>query len=199
MISISKYLNAERRNQAAEPEPSPRFSEALCRFSSGILEDINQFVLRGDAGASLRPQLLLVKDALRPDLKADEASLAADSVSSILAAHHASSQRAGAEQLVEAQHIFAMLNQALVILAEGNDRGVSRLVTIQDSLQRAATMHDIASMKTSLADTVQFIIAEAAQERETAARELGRFETEVTTAREFFGVFVWNCRGGSKE
>jgi len=187
MISIRKFLNAEQRNEAAEPGPGSHFSEDLWRLSSSILACVNQFVLNGDSSAALRSRLLVVKDSLRPDLGADEASLAADSVSSILANHHASSQRAVAEQLVEAQHIFAMLNQALVVLSEGSDRDVSRLGAIQDSLQRAATMRDMASLKASLSSTVQFIKAESAQARETAALELGKFETEVTSAREFLG------------
>jgi hypothetical protein len=187
MISIRKFLHAGQGTEAAEQGPGSQFPEDLCRLSSRILGSVDQFVLTGDSSGALRSRLLEVKDALRPDLGTDEASLAAESVSSILAAHHASSQQAVAEQLVEAQHIFAILNQALVVLSEGSDRDVSRLGIIQESLQRTATMRDMASLKASLSNTVQFIKAESAQARETAAQELGRFETEVTNAREFLG------------
>jgi hypothetical protein len=187
MISIRKFLNADQRNEAAEPEPVSQVSEDLCRLSSRILASVNQFVLTGDSNAALRSRLIQVKDALRPDVGADEASLAAESVSSILAAHHASSQRAVAEQLVEAQHIFAMLNQALVVLSEGSDRDVSRLGAIQELLQRTGTMRDMASLKASLSNAVQFVKAESAKAREQAAQELGKFEIEVTNAREFLG------------
>ena len=187
MISIRKYLNGGSRNEASEPNPDSQFSESLCSLLSGILDGINKSVLTGPEGEALRSKLIEVRAGLRPDLMAEEASLAGESVSSVLTAHQLSVQRAGVQQLLEAQHIFSMLNQALVVLAEGNDRGFSRLATIQESLQRAATMRDMASMKTSLTDTVKFIKTEAIQARETAAREQGRFEAEVTRAREFFG------------
>lgn len=187
MISIKKYLNAERPNKRADPSPHAQISADFCRFSSGILDSIGQFVLTGDAGDELRSRLLDVRDALRPDLQPDQLSLAAESVSSVLAAHRESVQSTAVETLVETQHIFAMLNQALVVLAEGNDRGVSRLATIQESLQRAATMRDLTSLKASLTETMQFVSKEFAEAHKTAAEELGRFETEVSSAREFLG------------
>ncbi len=162
------------------------FSEELYEFASAILGHINQYVLTGEASQPLRSQLLQVRDALRPDLRAEEASAASQTVSAILSAHQASSQQAAVHQLMEAQNIFALLNQALVVFAEGNDRDVSRLAAIQESLQRTSRMRDMSSMKASLADAVQFIKAETAEARELAAKELGQFETEVTRARDFF-------------
>jgi hypothetical protein len=187
MISIRKYLTADGRNQAATPEPESQLDGGLLGFSRGILDQINQFVLAGDASEPRRARLLQVKDALRPDLKPNEAARAAESVSAVLAAHQAFSQGAGVEQLVEVQHIFGMLNQALVVLAESNDRGVSRLSSIQESLQRTTAMRDLPSMKTSLAETVQFIKTESDRARKTAAQELGHLETEVASVREFLG------------
>lgn len=186
MISIRKYLNAEQKKPTGDAGPA--VAEDLCILSSAILDCINQFVLTGDANESPRSRLVQVKEALRPDLTPDEAARAAESVSSILAAHQAFTQRAAAEQLTEARHIFEMLNQALVVLGEGNERGFSRLFTIQESLQRASKMRDMSSLKASLAETVQFIHTESAGARETAAQELGRFETEVASARAFLGA-----------
>jgi hypothetical protein len=100
--------------------------------------------------------------------------------------------------VVEAQHIFALLNQALVVLTEGNDRDVSRLAKIQESLQRTARMRDMTSIKASLADAVEFIKTESAGARDTAAQELGRFEAEVTTARNFFGSTRLELAGRSE-
>jgi hypothetical protein len=156
-------------------------------FSSRILTSIGQFVLNGDTSAELRGKLLQVQETLRADLKPDEMSLAEESVSSILAAHQESLRREGVEQFLETQHLFAMLNQALAILAQGNERGVSRLATIQESLQRTATMRDMASLKASLSDTMQFIKTEFAEARKTAVEELGKFEMEVRSARESLG------------
>jgi hypothetical protein len=186
MISIRKYLNSSRKDEGG-PEPQLLLSENLCKFSAAILDSIHQFVLTDDAGKARRSQILQLRDSLRADWNAEEAAQAASQVSSILSVNQSSAKRAGVEQLLEAQHILAMLNQALVVLAEGSDRGVSRLATIQESLQRVSIMRDMSQMKASLAETVDFIRTEAAQARETATQELGKFETEVSTARGFFG------------
>lgn len=187
MISIRRYLNPEERRQSADPEPDSQVAGDLCGLARAVLDQINRFVLTGDASESLRSQLLQVKDSLRPNLRPEEAARAAESVSSTLAAHHSSSKRAAGEQIIEAQHIFSMLNEALVVLADGNDRAISRLGTIQESLQRTTTMRDMSALRTSLADTVEFIKAESVQAREAAAQELDRFERAVNSAREFLG------------
>jgi hypothetical protein len=187
MISIRRYLNAEAKNQSSDPEPGLPITGDLCAFARAVLDQINQFVLTADAGESLRSQLLQVRDSLRPNLKPDEAARAAASVSSTLAAHHASSKRAAGEQIIEAQHVFSMLNEALVVLADGNDRAISRLGTIQESLQRTTTMRDMSALRASLADTVEFIKVESVQARESAAQEMQRFDRAVNSAREILG------------
>jgi hypothetical protein len=187
MISIRKYLNGERTNDAAQPEAGSQFSENLLRFSSAVLDSIHDFVLTGDGGQARRPQLLAVKESLRRDLTAEEASRGASSVARLLADHQASLKRAGAEQVIEAQHLFAMLNQALVVLTEGSERGMSQLGTIQESLQRASTLRDVTSMKALLAETVQFVEKESTKVRETAAQVVGKFETEVSNVRKTLG------------
>jgi hypothetical protein len=187
MISIRKYLNGEENNDAAQPEAGARFSENLLRLSSAVLDSINDFVLIGDGGQARRSKLLVVKESLRPDLTAEEASRGASTVGRLLADHQASLKQAGTEQVVEAQHLFAMLNQALVVLTEGNERGMSRLGTIQESLQRASTMRDVVSMKALLAETVQFVEKESVKGRETAAQVVGKLETEVSNARKTLG------------
>lgn len=85
------------------------------------------------------------------------------------------------------QHILGMLNQALMVLASGNQRSVSRLRQIQGSLKRAAMMQDMLALKHSLADTVRFIEQECARERQAAAGEFATFEKDLGRARQMLG------------
>src|SRR5262249_44305590 len=143
VISISKYLNSAQKGRS---EQAPQ-SEGLLRFSQAVLRDLQQFVLTPDGDEGLRSQLLQLQNSLRSDLTEAEVEHAEQSISSILAAHRASSRRAGAQQVMEMQHVFDILNQALVVLTEGSDRGTTRLAAIQESLQKTARMQDVTSIK----------------------------------------------------
>ncbi len=185
MISIRKYLY---RDAGGGREPVEQgSSDALGSLLSGVLEGINQYVLTGDACGPQREEIKQIKETLLPDWTAEGALQAQTAVSRILAEHGDAVQRSATTLTVEMQHIFAMLNQALFVLSEGRDRSVDRLNKIQDSLSRTSMIQDIVALKSRLAETVRFIEAESVEAHESAARELARFETEVSKTREFLG------------
>jgi hypothetical protein len=116
-----------------------------------------------------------------------EMSQALEALGRILAQQTEAGQQHAVGQAIEMQHIFAMLNQALIVLAEGKDRSVARLNRIQESLQQASMIDDMVALKFSLSDTVRFVKAEASQTQESSTQELARFEEEVVKTREFLG------------
>jgi hypothetical protein len=185
MISIRKYLNMSARGgpEPADPDPDDPLQSFLC----GVLDGINRYVLTGEANRPQRLEIKHIRKAVRPGWTPEEALEAQTSACRILSEHQASVQRSATNLTVEMQHIFAMLNQALIVLAEGRDRTVARLNKIQASLSRTSMIQDIVALKSSLADTVRFIEAESAEAHESAAQELSRFETEVSKTREFLG------------
>jgi hypothetical protein len=201
MISIRKYLYsaAHKRgsqipvrdagNMACEAENAvyETGNEAFFGFSAGVLDSIESYVLNGAQDESARSQVGELKEGLRPDWTADEASQALHELCRILATKNEAAQQKGMKQAVEMQHIFAMLNQALIVLAEGKDRSVARLNRIQESLQRAAVIDDMVALKSSLSETVRFVKAEQAQSQEASAKDLARFEQEISKARDFMG------------
>jgi hypothetical protein len=184
MISIRKYLNSPGQAAAAAVSQA---AEALFEFSAHLLDSIGRHVLTGEGSEPLRARLAEVHSALRPDYQPTEAAQAQEAVSRILAEHHACAQQTSMTQALEMQHIFATLNQALIVLAEGRDRSVSRLNQIQESLRRTSMIEDIMALKSSLVETVKYVQKESVQAREAAAEDLSRLEAEVNQARDYLG------------
>jgi hypothetical protein len=194
MISIRKYLygSAQKRGSnapvcEAESVGYEAGNEAFFGFSAGVLDSIESYVLNGAQDESARSQMGELKEGLRPDWTPDDASQALHALCRILANKSEAAQQKGVKQAVEMQHIFAMLNQALIVLAEGKDRSVARLNRIQESLQRASVIDDMVALKSSLSETVRFVKAEQAQSQDASAKDLARFEQEISKAREFLG------------
>jgi hypothetical protein len=181
MISIFNrlyFVEGKRGSDSAGP------SEALCALLMGVLDGIGRHVLAGDGSGPLRQQFDEVKDCILRAESPEQLSQAEAAICRILASHRAETVRLATAQALEVQNIFAMLNQALIAMAEGRDRSVSRLSEIQNTLQRANMMRDILALKAALADTVRFVERENEEAKKSVNDELARLEVEVGKARE---------------
>jgi hypothetical protein len=185
MISIRRYLDMEPAVRRGPLESET--TDTLQALLSGVLEAINQYVLTGYARAAERLKITQLKEAVKPGWSQAETLQAQNSISQILAEYSETNQRSATTLTVEMQHIFAMLNQALVVLAEGRDRSVVRLNKILEALSRISMIEDVVALKSRLAETVRFIEAESAEAHESAAQELAHLEKEVSRTREFLG------------
>jgi hypothetical protein len=192
MISIRKYLNSPGQPAAAAVSQA---AEALFGLSVHVLDSIGRHTLNGSGSEALRAQLAELHAGLRPDYQPEEAVRAGEVVSRILAEYHAGAQQRSMTQALEMQHIFATLNQALIVLAEGRDRSVSRLNQIQESLRRTSMIEDIVALKSSLFETVKYVQKESAFAREAAAEELSRLEAEVSQVRDHMASERTNLEG----
>jgi hypothetical protein len=185
MISI--FNHRYRSEGKAREESGPDLSEAAFQFLGGLLENINRSVLAGDAFAELRTNIELVGERILQAKTADEFSEARSTVAGILAKYRVDALQAAAAQTLEVQNILAMLNHALIVMAEGRDRSVLRLVQVQNTLQHTSRLGDIVEMKAALADTVEFVKKEAAESRKLVTDELARLQTDLGKARENIG------------
>jgi len=185
ITSIGKYLTSRERQQL--PVPSHVSAEPFRALCNGIIKCINHSVLTGDGCEGPRSELSRLTLGLTIEAKEEETAQVLDLISRVLSNHQSAARQTALDQAVEVQHIFAMLNQALIVLAEGSDRSVSRLSRIQELLQRTSQIKDIVALKASLSDTVKFVEAESIQTRDTASEHLAQFQTEVGKARVFLG------------
>jgi hypothetical protein len=108
--------------------------------------------------------------------------------SAILADYKKSFQQQATTAAVEMQHIVGMLNQALMVLAGGSERSLSRLKNIQTSLEKASYLQDILALKSSLSDTMQFVREETIREQQPAARDKELFGKDLAKAKEFLAL-----------
>lgn len=182
--SIGRFLSTKTAQKSAQAVAS---AGGPYDFSLGIIECINRTILAGENYSHLRSQLELAGGQITPDLNPEQARALLDSITQVLSEFRSTTQQSALAQAVEVQHIFAMLNQALIVLADGRDRSVARLNEIQQSLQRTSMIQDIVALKASLTDTVKFVEAESTQARASVNEELSHFEDEVVKAREFLG------------
>ena len=187
MISLFKGLYASQRAGSSDEAVSAS-AEALHQFCSSILDSTAQQVLAGKGFEPLRQRLGEVQNILRAeDFQPDQLIQAAQTFSAVLSEYRLQSRQAAVAQAIEVQHIFAMLNQALIVLAEGRDKSVSRLSEIQGALQRTSLIEDIVALKSALTATVQFVREETAQARALGSEDISRLEREIDKAREFIG------------
>lgn len=183
MISI--FHNRYRSDGTRRSEADGGASEALGRLALGLIENVCRYVLTGDGYEKLRQQMDGTREALLQAGSEEAIGQADSAVARILAEYRADSQQAAMAQAVEVQHIFALLNHALIVMSDGRDRSVSRLSDIQTQLERTSKLRDIVAMKSALADTVKFVEREASEARKVVTEELARLETEVGAARDF--------------
>jgi len=202
MISIRKYLDTRgNRTAVAGDEPEPDAAAAAQDspgpdypvLYAGLLDHIAVHILTGEGAADLRSRLARNRARVRPGLSSEEGSGIDTAVRGILARHAARTQETEQRTALEMQHMVGVLNQALTVVAGGGERSVSRLQKIQGALHRASSMQDMAGLRASLSDAVQMVHEEARQERETAARDLATFGTEVARVRE---LVRGNAAGG---
>jgi hypothetical protein len=182
MISRRKYWDAtaaQKHSEAAEPV----FGDTLYRFCSALLEAIHGEVLTVDGCDAFRRRWSELTDSLRPDWQPEDGSAAEDTARRIISEYRTAVQLSAAQQAIEIQQIFAIVNQALIVMSEGKDRTVSRLNGIQESLHRASMINDIVPPQSSLIATVDFINEEAAQAQEVTSREITQFSTELNPGR----------------
>jgi hypothetical protein len=187
MISIFNHIYDPTPIATGGIETDLEPGGAPCRFAVQVLDCINSYVLAGEGGEPLRAELVRLQQSIRPEWSPAEAQAAHGIVARMLASHRESVQQAALAQAIEVQNIFAMLNHALIVLAEGRDLSVSRLNRIQDTLQRNLMLQDIVALKSAVTDTIRFVQQESVHARENAAEELNKIEEELGQARESLG------------
>jgi hypothetical protein len=194
MVSIRKYLDmGDVRNRKpgdepgsehrAEPAGSPDCAvpAGLC---AAILDQIGAYVLQGEAASELRARLEAVRAPIQGEITPEQAIRVEEGVRGVLSACAARDRESAQRTAVETQHVVGVLNMALMVLAGGSERSLSRLQRIQASLQRTSLIRDAEGLRASLADATKLIREEAAREQVSAEQDLAGLEAQVVRVRE---------------
>jgi hypothetical protein len=197
MVSIRKYLemrgdskdSAEQSRAVSRDTRKPELPggaecQVLAGLCAAILDQIVAYVLQGEAAAELRARLETAKSPLLGEIRPNEAVRVEEIVRGVLSACAARDREGAQRTAVETQRVVGVLNMALMVLAGGSKRSLSRLQHIQASLQRTSQIRDAEGLRASLADAMKLIRDEAAREQISAERDLAGLEAQVVRVRE---------------
>lgn len=182
MVSIRKYLNAVDRPRQGQADPAA--SGVIASLCAGILEHMAAYVLQGDQGSDFRAKLDDARERLSPAMSLEDALAVDETVRSSLSLWASRERESAQRTAMETQHVVGVLNHALMVLAGGSERAISRLQVIQESLNRTSAVRDMHGLRASLADAMKLIREESVREQEHSEREMAGFESQVLRFRE---------------
>jgi hypothetical protein len=185
MISIKRYLYGKSPEAGAPSQAGA--SASLLTLCARLFERVGQHVLGTGQQEPLRAQWSELESSLRPEIDDEQVEAIDRSAARILGSYQAAAQQSATRTAVEMQNIVATLNQALMVVAGGSERSVTRLQGLQDSLRGASMLQDIIALKSALVDTVKFVEKELAEERQTVAKEQKGLEARIAQARAAVG------------
>src|SRR5580704_1688626 len=147
MISIKKYLNQHGSNSSGPPASSPVHQDILCSLCSILLDYIGKYVLSGESGSDVRARISELREAVSPELLPAESLKIQEAVRHILINHDSSIRDTATRTAVEMRHLAGILNQAVSLVAEGDERSISGLKKIQAALLQTSRIPDLVTLK----------------------------------------------------
>jgi hypothetical protein len=187
MVSIRKYLDAYQRRGPSEadsgcgPLPGDSLLGDLC---CALVDRLGACILAGDSESEPRAGLEDTKSLLYAEMGPAQAQRVENSIRTVLSAWAVREAEHAQRTALETQNIVGVLNHALMVLAGGGNRSVSRLHRIQEALNRASAIRDTQGLRASLADAMKLIREESVQEQESSSQEIAGLESEVIRFRE---------------
>jgi hypothetical protein len=185
-----------RQSEAGQGEP-------VLSLCSALLEYIGSYVLSGESPSDARTDIGGFRDSLSSELSgklsSEELAEIQERVRNILADHQTEVQDAASRAAVETRHLAAILDQAVALLTNGEERSLSGLQKIQEALQRTSRLPDLVSLRKSLKETIRLANEESARQKTESAREIAAFRTEVVEAQELVAHHPNQRLGGRPE
>ena len=181
MVTLKPYLEAMRKKQecpaaAAIPGPWPEFATAL-------VDSVSRYVLDGDSYRDIRDDLRLLSESLRAAGQPPSSSEAFDrSVQEFRRRCEDASQA----QCSDLRRMLASMNEALIILASGSDRSLDALRQMEMTLEHAATLNDISSLKSKVNDVIRLVSQETVRQRDEYPLAIAEMNNTITAARTAF-------------
>jgi hypothetical protein len=194
MISIRKYLSQTSARTTADADAGESTARLLAA-ASNLCADLERRVLDKPRFETLRTDVAQLRASIAPGMSIDQACRIGECISAILEEYEYRREQAAAKTGAEMQSILAMLNQSMMTLAAGHERSVSRLQTIQGSLQHTSRLRDLVAMRTSLADALRFVQSECSNEQEISRKDVASLQADIAVARELLA----ESRGGLQE
>lgn len=176
LISIRKFLNSAGEAQA----PACCAEQGCTMVCSDLHALILQHTYSAETLGSAPGNAALV--AARTSARHRDELMR--ELSESLQARHRENQSRCQRKSMEMQNLFSILNSALTSLARGSESSVAHLKQVEGQLSRASLIEDIASLKSTLNNTVVLLRQESERRQRETGEELRSFEEAYQQARQ---------------
>jgi GGDEF domain-containing protein len=163
LLSLEKYLYAPRDGAAIARNPEA--VTGYFGFSSRVLETIRAALI-GEALADIAKNLDSLRESLRPDHDATALNEFAQRFGDLYGQFRDRLRRADQERAEDFRKVLGTLSEAVGYLSSGSQASGSRFQKLENSLQVAAKMEDLGTLRTHLSKVLQNVRQEATEERQ---------------------------------
>lgn len=183
MITLKRYLDSvTKSHRAAEPSGSaPQWPQ----FTAALVDCVSRHVLYGEPYNDIREDLRLLNERIR---EAGQPPAGAAEFERSFEEFRRRTDESARNQFREMHRMLATMNEALLSLAAGSDRTVGALKQMETTLEHAAKLNDISSLKLKVNEVVAAISREAVREREESTRAISDLQKHIVAARNTFSA-----------
>jgi hypothetical protein len=180
MVTLKRYLEgmgkSERAAASHPAQPWPAFTTAL-------VDSVSRHVLAGEPYGDIREDLRLLSENLA---QSGEPPLSSAAFDRSFEEFQRRSEDASQAQCRDMRRMLASMNEALLMLAAGSDRTVGALRQMESTLEHAATLNDIWSLKSRVTEVIRLVSQETVRQREESARAISDLHEQIAAAKVAF-------------
>jgi hypothetical protein len=182
MVTLKPYLDAiGRKSKRADAAPLPgQWPE----FATALVDSVSRYVLDGEPYRDIREDLRLLSESLR---SAGQPPASSEAFDRSIQEFRRRFEDASQAQCSDMRRMLASMNEALIILAAGSDRTLGALRQMEMTLEHAATLNDISSLKSKVNEVIRLVAQETAQ-RDDSSRAIAEMHNQITAAQNTFHV-----------
>jgi len=192
VVTLKPYLDAMRRkNQpeeaaSSDPAPAPELEREPVpgpwpEFATALVDSVSRNVLDGEPYRDIREDLRLLSDSIR---SAGQPPSSSEAFERSVREFRRRSEDAAQAQCSDMRRILAAMNEALIVLAAGSDRSLDALRQMEMTLELAATLHDISSLKSKVNEVIRLVSQETVRLRDESPRAISEMNKQISAAQD---------------
>jgi hypothetical protein len=180
LLSLEKYLYDPRRRSEASAQTASVSSDF--ELSNRLMSSVGRSIFMGEALADLCDELEGLRAGLAADLQEQKILGIADRVDNLLQIFQKRLRQADQERSAEFKNVLDILNEAFAHLNSGNEKSDARLKHLETSLNSAAKMNDLQSLKSHLSKTLEYVREEAKRDVSEAQGTIDLLSVQIRQA-----------------
>ena len=196
MVTLKPFLESMRKksepaDEAALLPPAPPSSPSSPlpapwpEFATALVDSVTRHVLDGEPYRDIRDDLRLLSESIR---SADQPPSSSEAFDRSIQEFRRRCDDASQTQCSDMRRMLSSMNEALIILASGSDRSLDALRQMEMTLELAATLNDISSLKSKVNDVIRLVSQETVRLRDESPRAISEMNRHITAARDTFHV-----------